>query len=62
MGERLVVDPHDNSILFFGTRSGNGLWKSTDLYRLSYKYDSVLTQEFILGRRRPVMAFEQLTS
>ncbi|EEB90475.1 hypothetical protein MPER_11313 [Moniliophthora perniciosa FA553] len=30
MGERLVVDPNDNSILFFGARSGNGLWKSTD--------------------------------
>ena len=30
MGERLVVDPHKNSILFFGARSGNGLWKSTD--------------------------------
>jgi xyloglucan-specific exo-beta-1,4-glucanase len=30
MGERLAVDPNDNSILFFGTRSGNGLWKSTN--------------------------------
>ncbi|KAL5494893.1 hypothetical protein ACEPAI_355 [Sanghuangporus weigelae] len=30
MGERLAVDPHDNSILYFGARSGNGLWKSTD--------------------------------
>jgi xyloglucan-specific exo-beta-1,4-glucanase len=30
MGERLAVDPHDNSILFFGARSGNGLWKSTN--------------------------------
>jgi len=30
MGERLVVDPNLNSILFFGARSGNGLWKSTD--------------------------------
>ncbi|KAL4867506.1 hypothetical protein BDV12DRAFT_209874 [Aspergillus spectabilis] len=30
MGERLVVDPNDNRILFFGARSGNGLWKSTD--------------------------------
>ncbi|WP_240036835.1 X2-like carbohydrate binding domain-containing protein [Paenibacillus amylolyticus] len=30
MGERLVVDPNDNSILYFGARSGNGLWKSTD--------------------------------
>ncbi|KAF9015345.1 hypothetical protein BDQ17DRAFT_1386098 [Cyathus striatus] len=26
----LAVDPHKNSILFFGARSGNGLWKSTD--------------------------------
>nr|WP_230986927.1 X2-like carbohydrate binding domain-containing protein [Cohnella fermenti] len=30
MGERLVIDPNKNSILFFGARSGNGLWKSTD--------------------------------
>ncbi|KAL5533885.1 hypothetical protein ACEPAG_345 [Sanghuangporus baumii] len=30
MGERLAVDPRDNSILYFGARSGNGLWKSTD--------------------------------
>ncbi|RDW90553.1 putative endoglucanase [Aspergillus mulundensis] len=30
MGERLAVDPNDNRILFFGARSGNGLWKSTD--------------------------------
>ncbi|THH34158.1 hypothetical protein EUX98_g40 [Antrodiella citrinella] len=30
MGERLAVDPNANNILFFGARSGNGLWKSTD--------------------------------
>ncbi|KAF9457081.1 Oligoxyloglucan reducing end-specific cellobiohydrolase [Collybia nuda] len=30
MGERLAVDPNSNSILFFGARSGNGLWKSTN--------------------------------
>ncbi|YCI23006.1 xyloglucanase [Paenibacillus sp. Z3-2] len=30
MGERLTVDPNDNSILYFGARSGHGLWKSTD--------------------------------
>lgn len=30
MGERLAVDPHSNNILFFGARSGNGLWKSTN--------------------------------
>lgn len=30
MGERLMIDPNKNSILFFGARSGNGLWKSTD--------------------------------
>ena len=28
-GERLVVDPNNGAILFFGTRK-NGLWKSTD--------------------------------
>ncbi|KAF8973745.1 hypothetical protein BDZ97DRAFT_1912214 [Flammula alnicola] len=27
---RLAVDPNSNGILFFGARSGNGLWKSTN--------------------------------
>lgn len=30
IGERLVVDPHTNNILFLGARSGNGLYKSTN--------------------------------
>ncbi|KAF8757674.1 hypothetical protein RHS01_03578 [Rhizoctonia solani] len=30
MGERLAIDPNNNAILYFGARSGNGLWKSTD--------------------------------
>lgn len=30
MGERLMIDPNDNRILYLGARSGNGLWKSTD--------------------------------
>lgn len=30
MGERLVIDPNNNSILYLGARSGNGLWRSTD--------------------------------
>ncbi|KAF5382967.1 hypothetical protein D9757_006364 [Collybiopsis confluens] len=30
MGERLAVDPNLNSVLFFGARSGHGLWKSTN--------------------------------
>nr|WP_127532863.1 X2-like carbohydrate binding domain-containing protein [Paenibacillus kobensis] len=30
MGERLAIDPNKNSTLYFGARSGNGLWKSTD--------------------------------
>lgn len=30
MGERLTVDPQNSNILYFGARSGNGLWKSTD--------------------------------
>ncbi|KAI0639337.1 hypothetical protein C8Q77DRAFT_1044471 [Trametes polyzona] len=30
MGERLAIDPNSNNILYFGARSGNGLWKSTD--------------------------------
>ncbi|KAL5601061.1 hypothetical protein BROUX41_005890 [Berkeleyomyces rouxiae] len=30
MGERLAVDPINSNILYFGARSGKGLWKSTD--------------------------------
>ncbi|HKZ66837.1 MAG TPA: sialidase family protein, partial [Chitinophagaceae bacterium] len=30
MGERLVIDPNNNSILYLGAPSGNGLWKSTN--------------------------------
>lgn len=30
MGERLAIDPNSNNVLYMGTRSGNGLWKSTD--------------------------------
>ncbi|EHL02602.1 putative Xyloglucanase [Glarea lozoyensis 74030] len=30
IGERLAVDPNKNSIVYFGARSGNGLFKSTD--------------------------------
>ena len=29
-GERLAVDPQNSNILYFGARSGHGLWKSTD--------------------------------
>ncbi len=28
--ERLAIDPNKNNILYFGARSGNGLWRSTD--------------------------------
>lgn len=30
VSQRLVVDPNLNSVLFYGARSGNGLYKSTD--------------------------------
>jgi xyloglucan-specific exo-beta-1,4-glucanase len=30
MGERLAVDPHDDSHVFFAAEGGNGLWRSTD--------------------------------
>jgi photosystem II stability/assembly factor-like uncharacterized protein len=30
MGERLAIDPNNTRILYLGTRSGNGLWRSTD--------------------------------
>ena len=30
MGERLVIDPKNNKIIYLGAPSGNGLWKSVD--------------------------------
>lgn len=30
MGERLAVDPANSDIIYYGARSGHGLWKSTD--------------------------------
>lgn len=30
MGERLAIDPNNNSILYFGAEDGNGLWRSAD--------------------------------
>ncbi|GAB4000890.1 xyloglucanase [Glycomyces albus] len=33
MGERLVVDPTDNAVVYLGTPNGNGLWRSTDYGR-----------------------------
>ena len=30
MGERLVVDPNDNRVVYLGAPDGNGLWRSTD--------------------------------
>ncbi|HKF49457.1 MAG TPA: xyloglucanase [Terracidiphilus sp.] len=30
MGERLAIDPNNDRVLYLGTRSGNGLWRSTD--------------------------------
>ena len=30
MGERLAMDPNKDSVLYLGTPSGNGLWRSTD--------------------------------
>jgi xyloglucan-specific exo-beta-1,4-glucanase len=30
MGERLAIDPNNDAILYFGARSGNGLWRSAN--------------------------------
>jgi hypothetical protein len=42
MGERLAIDPHKNSILYFGARNGNGLWKSTN-YGTAWTRDTNFT-------------------
>ncbi len=43
MGERLTVDPNSNNVLYMGTRSGNGLWKSTD-YGVTWNQVSTFTE------------------
>ena len=30
MGERLAVDPSNSNIIYFGSRSDHGLWRSTN--------------------------------
>ncbi|KAI1817251.1 glycoside hydrolase family 74 protein [Poronia punctata] len=40
MGERLAVDPANSNIVYFGARSGNGLWKSKDGGESFEKVDS----------------------
>ncbi|MCR8630581.1 WD40/YVTN/BNR-like repeat-containing protein [Paenibacillus radicis (ex Xue et al. 2023)] len=40
MGERLVIDPNNNSVLYFGARSGNGLWRSADFGETWSRVDS----------------------
>jgi xyloglucan-specific exo-beta-1,4-glucanase len=30
MGERLAIDPNNDAVIYFGARSGHGLWRSTD--------------------------------
>ncbi|KAK0386107.1 hypothetical protein NLU13_5944 [Sarocladium strictum] len=40
MGERLAVDPKNSNIVYFGARSGNGLWRSTDAGKTFKKVDS----------------------
>ncbi len=40
MGERLVIDPNDNRILYLGARNGNGLWKSEDYGATWHKVSS----------------------
>jgi xyloglucan-specific exo-beta-1,4-glucanase len=42
MGERLAIDPHKNSILYFGARNGNGLWRSAD-YGATWARDTNFT-------------------
>ena len=42
MGERIAIDPNNNSILYLGARSGNGLWRSTD-YGVTWSKVSTFT-------------------
>lgn len=38
--QRLAVDPNINSIVYFGARNGNGLWKSADFGKTWNKVNS----------------------
>ena len=40
VGERLMIDPNSNNILYFAARSGNGLWKSEDYGKTWSKVES----------------------
>lgn len=42
MGERLAVDPKNSDIIYFGARSGNGLWKSVDAGKSFAKVDAFM--------------------
>ncbi|WP_077610951.1 X2-like carbohydrate binding domain-containing protein [Clostridium sp. Marseille-P2415] len=50
MGERLIVDPNSNNVLYFGARSGKGLWKSVD-YGETWNQVSSLTH---VGNYAPI--------
>jgi hypothetical protein len=55
MGERLAVDPNLGSVLFFGARSGHGLWKSIN-------YGATWTNVTTLPNTGPYVSFEIFAS
>ncbi|HEV8244578.1 MAG TPA: xyloglucanase, partial [Polyangiaceae bacterium] len=56
-GERLAVDPHQNKILFFGSRR-NGLWKSTNEAESWTKVESFPIKEDAQGLGIPFVVFD----
>ncbi len=56
-GERLAVDPHQNKILFFGSRR-NGLWKSTNEAESWSKVESFPLKEDDKGLGIPFVVFD----
>jgi xyloglucan-specific exo-beta-1,4-glucanase len=56
-GERLAVDPHQTSILYFGSRR-SGLWKSTDSASSWSKVESFPVKEDTTGLGIPFVVFD----
>jgi photosystem II stability/assembly factor-like uncharacterized protein len=58
MGERLAIDPHQPSILFFGSRKG-GLWKSADWGATWEKVQSFTASDGDKGIGIPIVVFDK---
>lgn len=57
MGERLAIDPNSNNVLYFGARSGKGLWKSENSGETWTKVTSFpVTGDYVQDPKQPYTA------